>query len=128
MEITAKRQGSDHSVTCNYDFGDDLASAVELFGDDVVYNKFKAAAVIDLQGVMRRAMFKEEGEGEDKVLVPVDAEGVQKIVDEWKPGVSNRVIRSPKEKALAALKGMSPEEIREMLAEAGLDETDSEAA
>ncbi len=126
MEVNAKRQGSDHAVTCTYEFGENLKEACELFGDDVVYSKFKAAAVIDLQGVMRRAMFKEEGEGDDKVLVPVDQEDVQKVVDDWKPGVSNRVVRTPKERALAALKGMSPEDIKALLAD--LDEDEDEAA
>lgn len=116
-EVSAKRSGNDHTVTVHYDFGDNLAEAVQMFGDDVVYGKFKAAAVVDLQAVLRRNMFDETGEGDNVTLVPVDSETVQTRIADWKPGVTTRVFKSPKEKALAALKGMSPAEIAEMLKE-----------
>lgn len=119
VEVSAKRSGNDHQVTVPYDFGDNLQEAVELFGDDVVFSKFKAAAIVDFQGVLRRGMFDEEGEGDDKTLIPVDSETLasRETISGWKPGVTTRVSKSPKEKALAALKGMSPEDIAAMLAE-----------
>lgn len=118
-EVSAKRSGNDHQVTVPFDFGENLAEAVELFGDDVVFGKFKAASIVDFQGLLRRGMFDEEGEGDDKTLVPVDSEtlALREGIVNWKPGVSTRVTRSPKEKALAALKGMSPADIAAMLAE-----------
>lgn len=116
-EVSAKRSGHDHQVTVEYDFGENLQEAVEMFGDDVVFSKFKAAATVDLQSVIRRNMFDEQGEGDDKTLIPVDAETVQERISDWRPGVTTRVTKSPKEKALDAMKNMSPEEIKALLAE-----------
>lgn len=121
-EVKAKRKGNDHVVTVGYDFGDNLNEAIELFGEDVIFAKFKQAAIVDFQSVLRRHMFTETDEGDSIITTDVSSEDVALIeaVADWKPGVSTRVTKTPKEKAMAALKGMSPEEIEQMLAE--LDE------
>lgn len=118
-EVKAKRAGNDHVVTVSYNFGDNLNEAIELFGEDVIFAKFRQAAIVDFQSVLRRHMFTEEDEGNSTVISDVSSEDVALIeaVADWKPGVTTRVTRSPKEKAMAALRGMSPEEIDQMLAE-----------
>jgi len=118
-EVKAKRTGNDHVVTVSYDFGDNLSEAVELFGEDVIFAKFKQAAIVDFQSVLRRHMFTVEGEGDSVTLTAINSEdvAVNEAVADWKPGVSTRVTKTPKEKAIAALKIMSPEEIEQMLAE-----------
>lgn len=118
-EVKAKQSGNNHVVTVGYDFGDNLNEAVELFGEDVIFAKFKQAAIVDFQSILRRHMFTVDGEGDSVTLTAIDSEDVALIeaVADWKPGVSTRVTKSPKEKAMAALKGMSPEEIEQMLAE-----------
>jgi hypothetical protein len=87
-------------ATVSYDFGENLDEAVELFGAEVVYKRFRAAAVVDLQGVIRRNL-----QGEN----PKSEEEIQAAIDEWKPGVQ-RARKSKQEKALDLLEGMSDEE------------------
>ena len=118
-EVGAKRSGHDHAVKIQYDFGDNLDEAIEKFGAEVIFTKFKQSSIVDLQSVARRLMFKEEGEGDNATLVPVDSDEVQAEIEkmEWAPGSTTRVIKTPKEKALTALKGMSPEEIQAILAD-----------
>jgi hypothetical protein len=100
VEITA-RLGTDDdapSATVTYDFGTDLESAVELFGADVVYTRFKAAVTIDIQALVRRNLGGEN---------PKTEEEIQQIVNEWRPGVSNRRRKSATEKAAEAFDSLS---------------------
>jgi hypothetical protein len=78
------------SATVNYDFGDNLGEATALFGDDVVYSRFKAAAVVDLQALIRRHLDSETPKSESEI---------QALVSEWRPGVTSRKRKSTKEKA-----------------------------
>ncbi len=114
-EVSAKRRDCEHAVTIEYDFSDTLEEARELFGSDVVHSKFKQAAIIDLQSTLRRNMITEDKDG---VIYPVSSEDIVHIeaVANWKPGLA-RVTKTPKEKAMEALKGISPEEIKQMLKE-----------
>lgn len=109
-EVSAKLKdmADEDAVTVSYDFGDDLDSAVELFGADVVFQRFKAAATIDLQSLIRRHISGEK---------PKTQEEIQGIVDEWTPGVTTRTRKSPKEKVLSILEGLSEEERARLLAE-----------
>jgi len=118
-EVSAKRKDNDYQVTVGFDFGDNLEEAVEKFGSEVVFVKFKQSAIIDLQSIIRREMFEEvvDKEGNVTELKRVGQEKIQAAVDSWKPGATTRVIKSPKEKAMEALKNMSPAEIKAMLAE-----------
>ena len=95
------------SATVEYDFGSNLPEAVELFGEDVVFKRFKAAAVVDLQGVIRRNL-----KGDN----PKTEEEIQEAVSEWKPGVQ-KARKSKQEKALDILGEMSQEEKDAFLAE-----------
>lgn len=88
-----------------YDFGDNLQEAIEKFGEEVVYARFKAAVVVDVQGVARRLMSGKE---------PKKGKALQDAINEWKPGVQ-RSRKSKTEKALAILEGMSDEERQEFL-------------
>lgn len=107
-EISA-RAGTEEdapSATVHYDFGDDLDGAVELFGADVVYNKFVAASTVDLQALIRRCLTGEN---------PKTEEEIQEAVSEWKPGVSTRKRKSAKEKASEALEALSDEDRQALL-------------
>lgn len=107
--ISAKAGNTDDAPSCSveYDFGDDLPGAAELFGDDVVFNKFVAAATVDLQALIRRNLTGEDAEG--KSTAKTDKE-IKKIVAEWKPGVSTRVRVSTAEKAQRAVDALSDDE------------------
>lgn len=64
------------AVTVNYDFGDDLADAVESFGADVVFERYRSAARVDLQAYMRTLLSRNQSQ-----------EQIQEAVNGWKPGV-----------------------------------------
>jgi hypothetical protein len=84
--ITAKAPAKDDfaggEATMNFNFGETVDEAVELFGADVVLNGFIRANVVTLQGAMR-AKLRAGVEGEDvsdSLLNPVEGTA-------WKPGV-----------------------------------------
>ncbi len=107
--IAAKAGTSDDapSASVEYDFGDDLAGAAELFGDDVVFSRFVSAATVDLQALIRRHLSSEDKEGNSTAK---SEEDIQALVAEWKPGVSTRVRVSASEKAQRAVDNLSDDE------------------
>ena len=97
-------------VGVDYDFGDNLDEAVELFGKEVVYSHYKRAATIFIQDVLRRwaiSMLGENGDGE------VDPDELQKKADELVLGVSTRVRTSKIDKAKKLIQDMTPEQLAE---------------
>lgn len=93
-------------VAVDYDFGDNLAQAVELFGEEVVFTRYKAAAVIDLQALMRNMIRAQKTEDE-----------IGEAVSEWKPGVRQLKGKSKEERARELLGKLSAEERAAILAE-----------
>jgi len=91
----------DPSATVNYDFGDDLDGAVDLFGADVIFSRFAAAATVDLQALIRRHLKGENPKSEKEIQV---------LVSEWKPGTSTRVRKTPQQKAQEAVEALSDDE------------------
>ena len=96
---------SEVTDSVEYDFGANLDEAVEKFGAEVIFKRFRAQAVVDLQGIMRRHMSGKE---------PKRGKALQEAVNEWKPGVQ-KARKSRSEKALELLGGMTPEERAEFL-------------
>lgn len=126
IEYTARIKDDDDEITAeatvSYDFGDNLPESIELFGEEVVYKRFVAAATVDLQGLIRRSITG----GKDREAL--SGEALQDAVNEWKPGVA-KARKSKTEKALAIVSGMSKEEKLALLAElAGEDDEAEEAA
>lgn len=121
MEVSATGKTKDEEgnvtgereVNVNYEFGEDLESSAELFGADVVYNKFLQSAVIDLQAVVRRAIG--QGKTDDEI---------QEVVSAWMPGVRARTAKTPSQKIMDLLKGKTPEEIAAILAQVSDDVED----
>jgi hypothetical protein len=111
VEVTARVKMDDsdeeREATVSYDFGDSLPEAISLFGEDVVYKRYKGSATVDLQALIRRHLSGDK---------PKSPEEIQTIVDEWKPGTM-RVRKSKSEKALELLAQMSEEEKAELLRE-----------
>ena len=104
MEVTAKTKEHPEVVTVQFDLPADLKGAVALYGEEVVYNKFASATVIDLQAVLRRNIDKPQEE-------------LQAIVNSWKPGVRAPAAKqSAFEKASAAIGAITnPEERKALL-------------
>jgi len=107
--VTAKlgKEADAPSYSVNYDFGENLDAAIEKFGEDVIFQKFKANTTIDLQALIRRNV------GGDN---PKTEEELQSIVNEWRPGVQ-KPRKSAKDKALAALDSMSDEDRAALIAQ-----------
>lgn len=79
-----------------YDFGDNLAEAVKMFGENEVYSGFVANAKVELQAGLRRTL-----------LAGGDIPG---FVKGWKPGVKTQRIVDPIAAAKAKYASMSKEE------------------
>src|SRR6185295_11376023 len=101
VSAKAGTEDTDPSASVTYDFGDNLDEAVALFGGDVVFSRFKAASIVDLQAIIRRHLTGEKPKTEAEI---------QALVNEWKPGVSQRVRKSPAEKAMEAFATLSDAE------------------
>lgn len=104
--VTAKLSGQteDEAVGVTYDFGDTLEDAVDKFGENVVFNRVVSALTIDLQALIRRG-----------IKAGKKPEEIQKMADEWTPGVKQISKKSPKEKVEEQLAKLSPEQRQELL-------------
>lgn len=89
-------KGEPYVVSAEYNLGENLDEAVELFGHDAVFSTFKAAAVVKLQARMR--------------ALAQAGEDVQEGINDWKVGVSVRKPKDPAAKALSAFESMTEEE------------------
>ena len=107
---TGKIKGSDGkpiSIEIEYDFGDNLASAVEKYGEDVVFDLYKAAANIRVQNVARTALLN--GKTPEEAV---------KLASKYVLGTSFSVgPRDPVRTAVSAVSKMSPEEEKKFILE-----------
>lgn len=88
------------SAAIDYNLGDDLEEASELFGEEVILSLFKQTAVIKAQSQLRACLKAEK-----------DEEGILTHFKTWKPGVA--VARTPKDpmaEGRKAFEKMSPDE------------------
>jgi hypothetical protein len=102
IEVQAQLKDGERVVTVGYDFGDSLEDAVEKFGAEVVFSRFRSAAVIDLQALIRRKIKANKPDAE----IASDAAA-------WKPAVATVGTGSKKptvEGLLGKAKALSPEE------------------
>ena len=108
MDVTTSKKVGDEvkEVVVQYDFGDNLAEAVAKFGEEIVFTNARRNMVIGLQGVIRR------------LIETNKAELAQSTADAYKPGVQmERGKVDPKQRAIAAFRGMTPEERAEFIRE-----------
>lgn len=97
-------------ASINYDFGDDLNQASELFGVEVVFSLYKAQAKIAGQALIRSKL---------KAGLPMDQ--LQGVFDIWKPGmVMERTSVNPEDAIKSAFASWSPEKQAEFLAQLGV--------
>lgn len=116
MEISAKA-GDLQPVKVNFDMPENLEALTEKFGAEAVYNAAVDSFVITIQAAMRRKMVdKKDKDG--KVTVPASsAAEIQAYVAEWKPDSRTVVRQSAVDKALSAVKTMTPEQRAALLAQ-----------
>ena len=105
MKIVAKLGKDGKEYNAEYLFGDSLDQMVNLFGKEIVYNKAKAAMIVDIQGTMRAA-----------IKANKSAKDIADSVAKWKPGV-RKPGKSPVAKVQEHFAKLSPEERRNLLRE-----------
>lgn len=97
-------------VTCQYDFGENLAEATDMFGADVVFSQFVAAAKVKIQSIIR-----------EKKKAGLSDEAIQTYLDTYKIGmIVERTAVNPLEAFKAAFKMMTPEQQRQQLIDLGI--------
>lgn len=125
-ELTATRRPADDGtefpdITVTYEFGDNLTEAVDIFGEDVVFNRFKAMGTIDVQAKIRAAMVDTVNKEGEVVTKAKNQEEIQEALDTWKLGVKAATRKSPKEKLMAMLENMTAEDKAAFLADLAED-------
>jgi len=73
IDVTAKKGANE--VTVQFDFGDNLASMTEKFGEDIVFGNARQSMKITLQALLRRGIEA----GKDAATIATEAAA-------WKPG------------------------------------------
>lgn len=109
QEVSAKTGTgiyADTVFTVKYDLPDTVSEAVSKYGEEVVYSRFKASLVIDLQAFMRAKLTGEK----------FDSSTLQAAVDGWQPGVRAKG-KSVAEKVQDLLSKLTPEQRAELFAE-----------
>lgn len=104
MQINFRTKEHPEPKTISWDLPDSLASLVDKFGEESVFENARANYVIGVQAYARRHIEKSEAE-------------IQSLVDAYNPNERAAVSKlSPAERALKALSGMSDEERAELFA------------
>lgn len=93
----------------NFTMDENIKEAVDRYGEDVVFSRYKASLVIDLQSFLR---------GQMKSDPPKDVAEIQGAVDEWAPGVKAKG-RSPAERARDIFGKLSEDDRKSLLEEFG---------
>jgi hypothetical protein len=103
VEVSAKVTSPDEGVSAEehivtVEIPETTDEAVELYGEEVTYQQFKAALVVSLQGYIRGLIKQKKS-----------ADEIQKLATEWKPGLRARG-KSPQEKLMEQWQKLSPDE------------------
>ncbi len=93
----------------NFTMDNTTEEAITRYGEDVVFSRYKASLVIDLQSFLR---------GQMKTDPPKTADEIQGAVDEWAPGVKAKG-RSPAERARDIFGKLSEDDRKALLEEFG---------
>lgn len=92
-----------------FDIDSTIEEAVKRYGEDVVYSRYRASLVIDLQSFLRGCMKQDP---------PMVDNEIQIKVDEWAPGVKSRG-RPPAERVKELFGKLSEEDRMSLLEEFG---------
>jgi len=99
----------------DFEVGADLTSAVELYGEEVVFQRYKRGVTKDLGNAIRSALNKYlNTENFDVSQIP---ETVENELKDWRPDVTrSRTAKAPEENIFAQFGSLSPEKQKELLA------------
>lgn len=124
MECTVTSKKVNRAITVEYDFGENLEDAVDKFGEESVFNHFVADAKLSVNSLVRpmleKGLEKDKETGEVSGTPEHTNEQIQAIVAEYKLPDKTGRRADPGQKALDALKALSPEKQAEIMAILGL--------
>ena len=101
-----------------YDFGDDLKHAIQLFGPETVFNLYVRAARVAVQSWVKAQLTKKEGD--DVVPSDISSAELQKRADEYKLTATAAETKEEREKKKA--KSLSDEALIAALRDRGVSE------
>lgn len=110
-EVSAKYTGNEEkqlqerTIKANYDFGENLAEAIEKYGEEVVFSNYARQAKVSIQAYIR----SQADQGKS------DAE-IQEALDSYKLGVVQRSGKSKVAKASELFANMSDEDKKAFIA------------
>lgn len=99
-KIEAKTKDGDHAIEFDYDFGDSLDAAIQLFGAEIVWAHTLRSLTIAVQGAARGMM--KSGKSKEEIL---------EAMAKWKPGTP-REVKSAEEKMATLVSKMTPEQLK----------------
>lgn len=100
--VSCKNPSVERSISIDYNFGANLAEAIELFGEEAVFNGFVADGKVGLQAFVRARLGKTEEEYMTDEQIIAEAEA-------WKPG-QRKQAADPMAKLQALLAKLTPEQ------------------
>ena len=106
-QISAKLKDGE-PVECDFDLDEKLQDAVDRYGEAIVFSRYRAQLIIDLQAYMRSLIKNDKVEDEIKTLVL-----------EWRPGIKAKG-KTPAEQAKDLFSKLTAEERADLLAEYNL--------
>jgi len=110
IQVGAKLANMAEAVVVEFELDKDTNEAISRYGEEVVFSRYKASLIIDLQAYMRSHM-----KGED----PSTQAELQALVDSWTPGTKAKG-KSPAEKIRDLLGKLSGEDRAALAEEFGL--------
>lgn len=102
---TERKQAGLPEVEVAFDFGDDLQSAIQICGEEAVFDHYVRAARIALQGILRR--YIEAGKSDEEIAEAIAG---------WKPGTTLERQVDPVAMLVGKFGKMSAEEQAALLA------------
>lgn len=100
FKTTESNEENARSIEVEFDFGGTTARAVELFGEEAVYNQFVKGAKVSVQGFIRAKLAD----------VEMTDDAIVAAVAEWKPGTRTPRAASKTSKLEKLLGDMTAEE------------------
>jgi hypothetical protein len=113
--ISTKEPGSSRELVVSYNFGETVADAIEMFGEEAVFAGFKADCKVGVQAFVRGRLKATE---EDSEAAKYSDEDIIAAVADWKPGTKSRASADPMAKLQALLGKLSPEQRAALLEQA----------
>lgn len=109
IKVNTASPKTGRELEVDFEFGNTLQEAIDLFGEEVVYSNYKKSAVIALQALVRRNLDKD---GEKQM----SEEDIIKAVGEWKPSVARIIGASQKEALFTKIEKLSDEDRKALIA------------